>query len=312
MELRDLDLNLLVVFNQLLVDRRVSTTAENLGLTQPAVSNALKRLRTSLQDPLFVRTHQGMEPTPYAANLAEPVALAMHALREALQHHEHFDPLTSDRTFTLGMTDIGEIYFMPRLMNALTHQAPNCVISTVRDSSMSLMQALQNGTVDLAVGLLPNLQTGFFQRRLLQNHYVCLCRKDHPATREPLTLERFCSYGHVRVIAADTGHGEVDTYMTRVGIRRDIRLEVPHFTAVGHILQRTDLLATVPIRLADSCVEPFGLSALPHPVALPEIAINMFWHAKYHKDLANMWLRQLMFDLFSDSGDNQANQYGRQ
>jgi len=88
--------------------------------------------------------------------------------------------------------------------------------------------------------------------------------------------------------------------LTKAGIRRDIRLEVPHFVAVGHILQRTELLATVPIRFADCCVEPFGLSVLPHPVALPEIAINMFWHAKYHQDLANIWLRQLMFDLFSD------------
>ena len=299
MELRDLDLNLLVVFNQLLVDRRVSTAAESLGLTQPAVSNALKRLRTALQDDLFVRTYQGMEPTPYAAQLAEPVALAMRTLREALHHQERFDPLTSERTFTLAMTDIGEIYFMPRLMDALTCQAPRCVISTVRDSSVSLVQALQDGTVDLAVGLLPNLQAGFFQRRLFHNRYVCLCRKDHPATREPLTLERFCAYGHVRVIAASTGHGEVDTHMTRAGIRRDIRLEVPHFVAVGHILQRTDLLATVPERFADCCVEPFGLTALPHPVALPEIAINMFWHAKYHKDPANRWLRQLMFELFS-------------
>ncbi|MFZ3205069.1 MAG: HTH-type transcriptional activator NahR, partial [Pseudomonas sp.] len=287
MELRDLDLNLLVVFNQLLVDRRVSTVAESLSLTQPAVSNALKRLRTALQDDLFVRTYQGMEPTPYAAHLAEPVALAMHTLREALHHQERFDPLTSERTFTLAMTDIGEIYFMPRLMDALTRQAPHCMISTVHDSSVSLVQALQDGTVDLAVGLLPNLQAGFFQRRLLHNRYVCLCRKNHPATREPLTLERFCAYGHVRVIAASTGHGEVDTHMARAGIRRDIRLEVPHFVAVGHILQRTELLATVPERFADCCVEPFGLSVLPHPIALPEIAINMFWHAKYHKDLAN-------------------------
>jgi DNA-binding transcriptional LysR family regulator len=92
----------------------------------------------------------------------------------------------------------------------------------------------------------------------------------------------------------------VDTHMTRAGIRRDIRLEVPHFVAVGHILQRTALLATVPERFADCCVEPFGLTTLPLPVALPEIAINLFWHAKYHKDPANRWLRQLMFELFSD------------
>jgi DNA-binding transcriptional LysR family regulator len=302
MELRDLDLNLLVVFNQLLIDRRVSTAAENLGLTQPAVSNALKRLRTSLQDDLFVRTYQGMEPTPYAAQLAEPVSLAIHTLREALNRQDTFDPITSERTFTLAMTDIGEIYFTPRLMDALARLAPKCRISTVRNTSVALIEALQNGTVDLAVGLLPHLQAGFFQRRLFHHHYVCLCHKDHPATREPLTLERFCAYGHVRVISANTGHGEVDAQMARAGVQRDIRLEVPHFVAVGHILQRTDLLATVPQRFADACVEPFGLVALPLPMDLPQIAINLFWHAKYHRDPANRWLRQLMFELFSDGG----------
>lgn len=300
MELRDLDLNLLVVFNQLLLDRRVSTAANNLGLTQPAVSNALKRLRLTLQDELFVRTYRGMEPTPYAEQLAESVALAMHTLHDALNRQDSFDPKTSERTFTLAMTDIGEIYFTPRLMDALARQVPKCVISTVRENPMSLSEDLQNGTVDLAVGLLPHLQAGFFQRRLFHHRYVCMCRKDHPATREPLTLERFCAYGHVRVISANTGHGEVDTFMAREGIERSVRLVVPHFVAVGHILQRTDLLATVPERFAACCEEPFGLTSLPHPVALPEIAINLFWHARYHKDPANRWLRQLMFELFSD------------
>ncbi|MNP12194.1 HTH-type transcriptional regulator SyrM 1 [compost metagenome] len=241
-----------------------------------------------------------MAPTPFAEQLAEPVALAMHTLREALNRHDGFDPASSERTFTLAMTDIGEIYFMPRLMGALGRLAPKCMISTVRETPMRLREDLQSGTVDLAVGLLPHLQAGFFQRRLFHHRYVCLCRKDHPATREPLTLERFCDYGHVRVVSANTGHGEVDAFMARHGIERSVRLEVPHFVAVGHILQRTDLLATVPERFAACCEEPFGLVALPHPVALPEIAINLFWHAKYHKDPANRWLRQLMFDLFSD------------
>jgi DNA-binding transcriptional LysR family regulator len=300
MELRDLDLNLLVVFNQLLRERKVSAAADSLGLTQPAVSNALKRLRLALQDELFVRTYQGMAPTPYAEQLAEPVALALQTLREALNREDAFDPLTSERTFTLAMTDIGEIYFTPRLMDALARLAPKCVISTVRDNPMSLREDLQNGTVDLAVGLLPHLQAGFFQRRLFHHRYVCLCRADHPATREPLTLERFLAYGHVRVVSANTGHGEVDAHMAREGIERAVRLEVPHFVAVGHILQRTDLLATVPERFAACCEEPFRLATLPHPVVLPQIAINLFWHGKYHKDPANRWLRQLMFELFSD------------
>ncbi len=132
MELRKIDLNLLVIFNQLLVERRVSTVADRLDLTQPAVSNALKRLRLLLQDELFLRTSRGMEPTPYALQLAEPVAYALGTLHSALNQRTNFDPLASTRTFTLAVTDIGEIYFMPILMNALAEQAPNIRISTVR------------------------------------------------------------------------------------------------------------------------------------------------------------------------------------
>jgi DNA-binding transcriptional LysR family regulator len=128
MDLRQIDLNLLVVFNQLLLDRRVSTSAEKLGLTQPAVSNALKRLRTLLNDELFVRTARGMEPTPYAMHLAEPVGQALSSLQNAFSQRDTFDPTTSSRTFTLAMTDIGEIYFMPPLLEALARLAPNIKI----------------------------------------------------------------------------------------------------------------------------------------------------------------------------------------
>ncbi|GLO16029.1 LysR family transcriptional regulator [Pseudomonas putida] len=301
MELRDLDLNLLLVFNQLLIDRKVSTAAENLGLTQPAMSNALKRLRTVLHDELFVRTYQGMEPTPYALQLAEPVTTAIHTLRDAFARQDTFDPRTSNRRFTMAMTDIGEIYFMPKLMDAFASLAPGCTISTLRNSTDTLAEGLQNGAIDLAVGLLPHLQAGFFQRRLFHHHYVCLCRKGHPATRQPLTVERFVGFDHVNVVAANTGHGEVDTFYARAGVVRNIRLEVPHFVAVGHILQRTDLLATVPERFAASCEVPFGLTVLPPPVELPNIEINLFWHGRFNKDPANKWLRQLMCDLFSDT-----------
>lgn len=300
MELRDLDLNLLLVFNQLLIDRKVSTAAENLDLTQPAMSNALKRLRTALQDELFVRTYQGMEPTPYALQLAEPVTLAIQTLRDALGRQDVFDPLTCNRRFIMAMTDIGEIYFMPKLMDALAELAPGCTISTLRNTADTLAEGLQNGTIDLAVGLLPHLQAGFFQRRLFHHRYVCLCRAGHPATQEPLTVERFTRYDHVKVVAANTGHGEVDAFYARAGVVRNVRLEVPHFVAVGHILQRTDLLATVPERFATSCEGPFNLCILPPPVELPNIEINLFWHARFNKDPANRWLRQLMFDLFSD------------
>nr|AAZ93383.1 LysR-like regular protein [Polaromonas naphthalenivorans CJ2] len=235
MDLREIDLNLLVVFNQLLLDRSVSTSAEKLGLTQPAVSNALKRLRAVLKDELFLRTSRGMEPTPYALHLAEPVIYALNALQTAFTTRNSFDPLASTRTFNLAMTDIGEMYFVPPLMNALSEAAPHVRISTVRPNAGNLKEDMESGTVDLALGLLPNLQTGFFQRRLFLHKYVCMFRKGHPLAKSPMTLKQFTELDHVGILAANTGHGEVDGLLDRAGIKRKMRLVVPHFIAVGHI-----------------------------------------------------------------------------
>ena len=304
MQLRDIDLNLLVVFNQLLIDKRVSIVAETLGLTQPGVSNALKRLRTLLEDELFVRTSHGMEPTPRALELAEPVAYALGALHGALTQRATFDPAASTRTFTLAVTDIGEIYFLPPLMEVVARTAPNIRISTVRNTAVSLKEDLEAGRVDLAVGLIPGLQAGFFQRRLFKQRYVCMFRRGHPAADQPMTLDLFQSLEHVVVVSAGTGHSEIDTMLDRAGIRRRVRVVVPHFIAVGHILHSTDLIASVPERFAMRCVEPFDLVYVPHPATLPEIAIKLFWHAKYHRDPANRWLRQLLVEHFSDSAES--------
>jgi len=303
MELHDVDLNLLTVFHHLLRERRVSAVAEQLGLTQPAISNALKRLRTLLQDELFTRTSRGMEPTPYALQLAEPVAYALGALHSALNQRLSFDPVSAERTFTLAMTDIGETYFLPALMPVLATQAPKVQISTVRNTAASLQEDLETGRVDLAIGLLPHLKAGFFQRRLFNQRYVCLFRQGHPLARNPMSLETFTQLDHVGVVSAQTGHGEVDALLQRMGIQRRVRLVVPHFIAVSHILQSTDLVATVPERLAERCTTPFGLVASPHPAPLPEIAINLFWHARYHRDPANQWLRRLLVTLFGQSNE---------
>lgn len=307
MNLRDIDLNLLVVFNQLLIDRSVSTAADKLGLTQPAVSNSLKRLRAVLKDELFLRTSRGMEPTPYALHLAEPVVYALNALQSALTHRDSFDPITSRRTFNLAMTDIGEIYFMPPLMNALAQRAPHIQISTLRPHASNLKEDMESGSVDLAVGLLPDLQTGFFQRRLFRHRYVCMFRKGHPEAHTPVSLEQFCKLEHVGVVPADTGHSDINGLLERAGVKRHMRLLVPHFIAVGPILQSTDLIATVPQRFAERVQDAFNLVTSPHPARLPDIAINLFWHAKFNRDPANLWLRQLFVELFADTESRRSN-----
>ncbi len=307
MNLRDLDLNLLVVFNQLLLDRSVSVAADKLGLTQPAISNALKRLRTVLNDELFLRTSRGMEPTPYALHLAEPVIYALNALQSALTHRDSFDPASSQRTFNLAMTDIGEIYFMPPLMDVLAKRAPGIRINTVRPHRGNLKEDMESGTVDLAVGPLPDLQTGFFQRRLFRHRYVCMFRKGHPTARSPMSLRQFTELEHVGVVPENTGHTDVDGLLDKAGIKRLIRLKVPHFIAVGAILQATDLIATVPQRFAERVQGAFGLETSPHPARLPDIAINLFWHAKFNRDPASLWLRQLLVELFSDAPGRREN-----
>ncbi len=298
MDLREVDLNLLVVFNQLLAERRVHAVAESLGITQPAVSNALARLRRLLSDELFLRTSRGMEPTPFAAQLAEPVAYALATIHSALNQRVSFDPATSTRSFALSMTDIGEIYFLPPLMELLGRVAPKASISTVRNSGASLKEDMEAGRIDLAVGLLPGLKAGFFQRRLFRERYVCMFRKGHPLDKGRMTLQQFSSAEHVTVVAAGTGHDRMDTLLDDSVVRR-VRLRVPHFVAVGHILGETDMIATVPERYAQRCVEPFGLTYVPHPAKLPEIAINVFWHAKFHREPGNQWLRTVIFDTFS-------------
>src|SRR5437016_6161021 len=300
MELKDIDLNLLVVFNQLLAERRVSKVADNLGLSQPAVSNALARLRKLTDDTLFLRTTRGMEPTPYAQQLAEPVAYALGMIHSALNQRSTFDPAVSERIFTIGMTDIGEIYFLPSLMERLAAAAPRLSLSTVRNTAVNLRDEMSAGHVDLAIGLLPQLKGGFYQRRLFKQRYVCMFRKAHRLYKRKISLQEFSAAEHVVVVSAGTGHGKVDELLERSGIERKVRLTVPHFVAIGHILHSTNMVATVPERLAQRMVEPFGLSYVSHPPALPEVAINVFWHAKHHKDPANQWLRGLLFEMYAD------------
>ena len=300
MDLEEIDLNLLVVFKHMLTERSVSRVAQTLELSQPAVSNALNRLRKLLGDPLFLRTPHGMEPTPLAEQLSESITYALGMIHSALNQRSSFDPATSTRGFVIGMTDIGEIYFLPPLIERLRRDAPGVAISTVRNATANLRDDLESGKVDLAIGLLPQLKAGFFQRRLFSQRYVCLMRKEHPLNKRRISLAEFSKADHLLVVSEGTGHGKVDEILKRSGIERRVVLTIPHFVAMGHILQAADLVATVPERLAQRMVQPFGLATVPHPAALPEVAINVFWHAKFHKAPANQWLRSLVFELFSD------------
>ena len=244
MDILKIDLNLLRIFHRMMIDRKVSAAAEALGVTQPAVSNALKRLRELTGDELFTRSSLGMQPTVYAAQIAEPIGYALATIETTLNRPASFDPATAKNTFNLGLSDIGEVYLLPLLLSETAKCAPNIRFTTVRSGTVSLREEMESGGIGLAVGLLPQLQGNFFHRRLMRQNYMLCVRKGHPlASKKKWSLNDYTAQEHVVVVSAGTGHGDIDTLMARRGISRNVRLIVPHFMAVGHVLQATDMVA---------------------------------------------------------------------
>lgn len=298
--LQDLDLNLLVTFQLLYREQKISVVAEAMGLSQPAVSHALNRLRKVFDDELFYRTARGMRPTAMADQLAEPLFYALSTIEHSINLEDYFDPTTSTRQFCIVMTDIGEVYFLPRLMAFLAANAPGVRLTTVRANAQALESAMESGLVDLAIGLLPHLTTGFYQRRLFSQTYVCLMRREHPLASVELTKEALLEAEHAVVVAEGTGHSVVEKFMMDQGLPTPVRLRLPHFVAVPYVIQDSELVVTVPEKLAQSTEAPFKLTYKPHPFNLPAVQINQFWHRRFHQDAGNRWLRSTIAALFTE------------
>jgi len=295
------DLNLLVVFSQLYQDRKVSLAAQNLGLSQPTVSAALARLRRMMNDELFVRTPRGMQPTPLAERIAAPLGRSLADIRHTLATQASFDASTASRQFALAMTDIGEFHFLPRLVAALEVAAPALSISTVRGTAINLKFEMEAGNVDLALGFLPDLVTDFHRRVLFTQRYVVLHRRGHPLAERPSDASVYAACEHAVVVSAGTGHGAAEQVIERSGLKRFVRLRVPHYVALADVLEATDLVATVPEAFAQRSVKHFDLAYCAHPVELPPIEIALYWHTKYHRDPASRWMRNLIVRQFQRS-----------
>ncbi|HMN92165.1 MAG TPA: LysR family transcriptional regulator [Hydrogenophaga sp.] len=299
MKLEDIDLNLLMVFDRLMREQRVSRVAESLGMSQPAVSHALRRLRTLLDDELFLRQPAGMVPTPYARQLASPVSQALQVLRSALHVRASFDPGASVRRFQLAMSDVGQMYFLPALMAELALEAPGVTVQVTPVADPDLREAMTTGRIDLALGALPRLQAGFYRQTLFHQRYVVLMRAGHPlAGGRQVSALRFRRATHVKVAATGTGHGLVEEALEALGLERHIVLTVPHHVALGQVLSETDLIATVPERFAEKACPPFGLVARPLAIPLPRSEIAQHWHGHLHRDPGHQWLRQRVARLF--------------
>lgn len=300
MDIGDLDLKLLVAFEAMLGTRNVTAAADATGMTQPAMSTALGKLRKALDDPLFVRTSKGMEPTPFALELAEPIRTALHLLRQTLNRDKHFDAATSTRTFRIVMTDIGERVFLPALLQRLSAVAPGVNLRTVQLPVKEMREALESGEMDLAVGFIPDLSAGYYQQRLFNRSYVCITRTDHPQIGDSLSLKQYLEASHAIVSAPGTGHDVVERVLAEKGYKRRIALHVTHFLAIPLIVANTDLVVTIPTMLAESYLPAGNIKILTPPLKMPVYAIKQYWHERFHEDPANRWLRELFCEMFRD------------
>jgi len=298
-DLRDFDLNLLVLLQTLQRTRSVSAAAQALGLSQPAASSGLKRLRAALEDQLFTPTGRGMAPTAYMQTLATPLATALAALGEALAPVQRFEPATAHRTFTLAMSELGEMFFLPRLVVRIGAEAPGVTLATVRLGVPSAADDLMAGRADLAVGALVDLGPNVFRRRLFLQRNVCLVRPGHPLAGKPLTARRYAEARHAVIVSEGSGHERLNQQLERMGVRRHVALRLPHFAAAPYIARSTDLVITVPETLAEQTAGPLGLVVLRLPFRFPPYEISMAWRAGVQRDPGNRWLRALLVELFA-------------
>ncbi len=300
-DLASLDLNLLVVFDAIFKERSITLAAQRVGLSQPAASSALNRLRRTFNDPLFVRTARGMQPTPHAQLLAPPLQRACELIAGSLEIGAIFDPQAATRTFAFYMTDIGEAIFLPRLLRALAERAPRVKVRVPGIPARGEQDAMAAGMVDLAVGLFPDLKAGFFQQRLYRDRFVCVARADHPRVGERLTRRQFAELPHAIVATEGAGHeAALERAFAQQGLRRRPTLTIPHFMAVPVIIAKTDCVAMVPRRLALAFSGLPGLRMMEPPIRIAPIEIRQHWHERYHHDPANKWMRALVASLFAE------------
>jgi DNA-binding transcriptional LysR family regulator len=300
MDISRVDLNLLVVFAALCEHQSVTRAGAAIGLSQPAMSAALAKVRDLFDDPLFVRTGGGMKPTARAEALAEPVRRVLESVRSEVLQETRFDPRTTARTFTLIMPDIGEIAFLPRLLARLRTEAPKAAVRTLAMPPPAIEHALESGAADLAVGLFPDLtKAGFYQQRLFRNSFVCVAAANHPELAEPLTLRRYLDASHAVVSPEGRTHDLFDRELQKLGYVRRVRLEIPHYLSLPEIISASDLIATVPRDIGLMFARHAKLRLLEPPVKVV-FDVKQYWHERAHKDPVNVWLRQHVHVLFRD------------
>ena len=283
----------------------VSRAAHLLGMSQPAVSMALAKLRKQFNDPLFVRTAHGMDATPLGRQLGARAQALVILAEQGLRHDAIFDASSFRGTFTITLSDVGEMVFVPRLLEQIRQRAPMASLRSVAASPRDTETGLENGSIDLAVGYFPDLKGRLLlQQRLFTHYFLCIARADHPIAGETLSMAQFLACEHAVVQAESRTQELFERFLSRKSIERRIALHTPHFMSLPFIVARSDLIATVPHALALGYTRSFENLKLMRPeLALPRFDLRQHWHKRFNNDPKCRWLRSLVSELFNDQED---------
>lgn len=292
------DLNLLVALDALVAEGNVTRAAERVGLTQPAMSHALARLRKLFGDPLLVRTPQGMLPTPRALDLVVPIRRALGDIDGALRQQPAFDPRAATRIFTLACVDFGSLVIVPPLLARLRVDAPGVDLLVRPLRSDEIERQLAEGQVDLAIGVVHGEEEAWMVRqRLFEDRFVCVVRADHPTVRGALTIEQFVALDHALISPRGRQGGFVDRALAAQGRRRRVVLTIPHFLAAPIVVAGSDLILTVPERIARAFAKMLPLRIVEPPLAVEGFDVIQYWHERQARDPAHVWLRGLVAEV---------------
>ncbi len=294
------DLNLLRIAFAVYDELSVSRAARVLGMSQPAVSMALRRLREAFNDPLFIRVSGGIAPTPRAHAIVQLARPLMQRLQDDLLKGETFAPATSTRPFRLALSDVGEMAFLQLIMKSLRDEAPNCAIHTVALPTDQVAHEMEKGEIDLAIGYLPALALkNFRQLRIDRQRFACLLRTGHPLRSGRLTAAQFSSAEHIVVRGEGRSQSVVERFFERRRIRRRVIILTPHFLSVPFIVSQSNLIATVPHSVASTfaaMIPDLAVAKLPFEVS--GFDLKMHWHRRFDNEPRNRWLREQIATAF--------------
>ena len=297
MDIRSVDLNLLVLFDTMARLRSVNKAAEALALSQSATSGALARLRAVFDDQLFVRTASQMEPTPRALELAPVVHRVVQTIQSEILQQAAFDPARAQRSFTILTPDIGEVAFLPGVLRRLREEAPQVRLHAVSRPRAAAADALEKGEAELAVGFFPDLQrAGYFQQALFMSSYTCIACARHQAVGSRLTLKQYLASRHI-VVRPDGREHLLDRFLDDKGWQRQVMLELSHFMSLVVLLPGSDLIATVPQDIATVVGRHVAIKEIALPFRPPQLQLQQYWHRRMQNDPANRWLRGLFYDV---------------